>query len=363
MSKIIKQVAAGCFLTLLKTTGYSVTKITRFSEQEQLKTIAIFSTTALGDFLFNTPAIKAIKDRWPEAKIILVMNRRNQALVAGSEFFHQVLYWNGKASGVFSLAKTLRQSKVEATFILHSRTPYDIIVASLARSRFIIKDVYFNDYQGRKNFVLEKYLSAFYDNRQQGNIHLIEQKAHLLAAIGIDMPSAEMFIPAPFTIESFNAPVIGIHAGASSPERCWPEEHFSQLIERLIRNNSELIIELVGSPGEHALNQRIIDNMAQTSVRVKNVAGTTDLVQLAAKIAGFKTLVVGDTGPLHIAAAVKTPTVGLYSSQSAIDGAAPIQDRQIHQRLLSPEIGLGLKGISIDEVYTAVQRNLEIPVI
>jgi ADP-heptose:LPS heptosyltransferase len=77
--------------------------------------------------------------------------------------------------------------------------------------------------------------------------------------------------------------------------------------------------------------------MSVASDRVKNVAGTTNLIQLAAKVAGFKALVVGDTGPLHIAIAVKTPSVGLYGSQSAIDGAAPIQDLAIHQFIRSPE--------------------------
>lgn len=353
MSKIAKQVAAGVFLTILKATGYSVKKIARFSAQERLNTIAVFSTTALGDFLLNTPAIGAIKARWPDAKLLLVINQRNKDLATGSPLFDEILYWNGKVNGMLPLAKTLRRYGVDATFILHSHTPYDIIAASLARSRYILKDVYYNDYQGRADFLLAPYLSAFYDNRQNGNIHLIHQKTQLLNAVGIDTPSEEMFIPAPFTPEHHDIPVIGIHAGASTPERCWPEENFSRLIEQLISNHDTIQIELIGAAGEKALNQRIIEGMSVASDRVKNVAGTTNLIQLAAKVAGFKALVVGDTGPLHIAIAVKTPSVGLYGSQSAIDGAAPIQDQAIHQFIRSPEDQSGIKGVSIAEVYAA----------
>lgn len=359
MSKIAKQIAAGLFLTLLKvTTGYRVKKISRFSEQDKLKTIAIFSTTALGDFLLNMPAIAALKARWPEAKIVLVINKRNQLLAEGGTLFDEILYWNGKVNGVLMLAKTLRQHSVDATFILHSRAPYDIVVASLARSRYILKDVYFNDYQGRKRFALAGYLSAFYDNRQNGNIHLIRQKTQLLASVGIPIPSEEMFIPAPFTPDCYDTPVVGIHAGASTPDRCWPAACFSQLIHTLVSNHPALIVELIGAPSEKALNQRIIEGLPQVNDRVKNVAGTTNLIQLAAKVAGLTTLVVGDTGPLHIAIAVKTPTVGLYCDQRRIDGAAPLQDREIHQLMRPAEESQGLQNISVTDVYAAIARNL-----
>lgn len=176
MSKIAKQLAARLFLSLWQVTGYRVKKIDRFSEQDDLKNIAIISNTALGDFLFNTPAIGAIKKRWPDARIILVIQPRNHALVAESEMIDKVLYWDGKFPGMLSLARALRKDQVDATFILHSRTPYDIVTASLARSKYIFKDVYYADYQGKENFILAGCLSAFYDNRKNGNIHLIRQK-------------------------------------------------------------------------------------------------------------------------------------------------------------------------------------------
>jgi ADP-heptose:LPS heptosyltransferase len=358
MSKIAKQLGAGLFLSLLKVTGYSVKKISRFPEQEKLHTIAIFSTTALGDFLINTPAIMAIKARWPEAKLLLVMNKRNKLLAEGSPLFDEIIYWNGKANDVLPLAKTLRERRVEATFILHSRAPYDIVVASLARSRYIFKDVYYSDYQGRQDFALARYLSAFYDNRQNGNIHHIHQKTELLESVGIAVPSMAMVIPVPFTPDVFSTPTIGIHAGASTPDRCWPAEKFAQLIQKLLSHHESLNIELIGAPGEKALNQRIIDSLPDISDRVKNVAGETNLLQLAGKIAGFKALVVGDTGPLHVAIAVKTSTVGLYSGQSAVDGAAPLQDHDIHHLVLPADEKQGLRGIEVDDVYAAIERTL-----
>lgn len=358
MSKVAKQLAAGVFLSLWRVTGYKVKKITRFDEKDDLKTIAIFSTTALGDFIFNTPAIGAIKARWPRAKLLLVMSQRNEALVSGSELFDEIIFWSGRVNSVIKLASVLRQHKVDATFILHSRTPYDIIAASMAFSTYIIKDVYYNDYQGQKDFALAPFLSVHYDNRQQGNIHLIEQKAQLLNSVGIAMPSKAMFIPAPFSVEQPVRPVIGIHAGASSLERCWPAENFTQLIQMLLAQHPEVDIELIGAGGESALNQGIIDALHSGQVNVRNLAGKTSLKQLAARIAGFSCLVVGDTGPLHIAVALKTPVVTLFGGQAQVAGAAPIQDQHLHRVLVPAAESDGVRSISVAEVYTAVEHCL-----
>lgn len=124
MSKIAKQIAAGLFLTLLKvTTGYRVKKIRCFSEQDKLKTIAIFSTTALGDFLLNMPAIAALKARWPEAKIVLVINKRNQLLVEGGTLFDEILYWNGKVNGVLMLLLFFTRARLTILWWRHLLAP------------------------------------------------------------------------------------------------------------------------------------------------------------------------------------------------------------------------------------------------
>ncbi|WP_230479492.1 glycosyltransferase family 9 protein [Izhakiella capsodis] len=123
MGKIAKQLAAVFFLNIWKVTGYKVKKITRFDEQHIINTIAIFSTTALGDFILNTPAMGAIKARWPHAKLLLVINQRNEALVAGSGLFDEIIFWNGKVNSVIRVAATLRRHKVDATFILHALHP------------------------------------------------------------------------------------------------------------------------------------------------------------------------------------------------------------------------------------------------
>lgn len=359
MSKIVKQAIAATFLAFWTLTGYRVKKIGQFSPEENIGTIAIFSTTALGDFLLNTPAINAIKTRWPNARLILVIHPRNKDLAVGSPLFSKILYWNGKANGVIALARQLRDLHVEATFILHSRAPYDIITASLARSPVILKDVYFNDYQGQDTFKMARFLSSHYDNRRNGNIHYIHQKTQLLESTGIEIPSYEMFIPVDIIREKRERQTVGIHAGASTPERCWPTEKFTLLIQNILQRHPEVDIELIGGPGEKTLNQNIIDNLPDKNTRVTNLAGTTDLKQLVAKIAGFSCLVVGDTGPLHISIALKTPAIILFGGQMYADGARPLQDSEIHHMIVAKDEEQGLHSISVESVYQAIEQCLQ----
>lgn len=356
MSKLTKQIIAGVFLHLLKLTGYRVRKITRFSDSDNLKSIAIFSTTALGDFLINTPAIRAIKARWPQAKIILIINERNRLLAEGCEIFDEILYWNGKANGVVKLAKTLRLHRIDATFLLHSRSPYDIIVASLARSPIILKDVYYNDYLGRDSFYLANFLSAHYDNRTNGNIHLIRQKTQLLESVGIKIPSLEMFIPAPFTPVKQSKCVVGIHAGASSQERCWPPESYTQLIQKIIATYPDIQIRLIGGPGEQHLNKEIMEGLEGDVSQVENLAGKTNLKQLVENVASFTCLIVGDTGPYHVAIATRTPVIGLLASQMYEDGVNPLQDQEKHFIIKAKDEIKGIGSISVSEVFSAIER-------
>ncbi|WP_230479491.1 glycosyltransferase family 9 protein [Izhakiella capsodis] len=200
-------------------------------------------------------------------------------------------------------------------------------------------------------------MSAHYDHREQGGIHFIEQKARLLNLVGINTPSKAMFLPAPFTAEQPTKPIIGIHAGASSPERCWPAEKFTRLIQMLLAQHPQVDIVLIGGTNERALNQSIIDGLDDGRENVRNLAGKTNLKQLAACIASFSCLVVGDTGPLHVAVALKTPVVTLFGSASTA-GAAPIQDLHLHRMVVPDDKNEGITAIRVEEVYMNVNQSL-----
>lgn len=359
MSKLLKQRLAALFMDVYKLSGFRVKKITRPLEAGEIRTIAIYSTTALGDLLLNTPAIVAIKKHFPAAKIILVVNKRNAQLVEHSGLFDEVLFWNGKVNGVSRLVKALRREKPDATFILHSHTPYDIIAATLSRSAIILKDIYLNDYHGHDTFILNRFLSGHYDHRGDGFIPVISQKSKLLALIGIDDMPTDMVIPFSYEAEKCDRRTLGVHLGASSGERCWPIENFVTVIRQIMQTFPDVDIALLGGPGEVERNRQFLTQLGESlAARVTDFAGKTSLKQLTEKIASLTCLLVGDTGPMHISIAVRTPTIIMFPSLRASVGTRPQQDQALHQVLIARSEKDNMAALDVESVNAALLHAL-----
>ncbi len=123
------------------------------------------------------------------------------------------------------------------------------------------------------------------------------------------------------------APVIGLHPGNSyqarkmwrkklrrTDLRCWPEDRWEDLVRELHRENHRLQFVLFGGPRDRGANERIEGRLRDMApgLRLVDAAGRTDLPLAAALLERFSLFVSTDTGPLHMAAALRVPFVGLY---------------------------------------------------
>jgi ADP-heptose:LPS heptosyltransferase len=103
-------------------------------------------------------------------------------------------------------------------------------------------------------------------------------------------------------------PVIGIHPGSGGSSLNWPPAKYAQLVTMLSEDG--YAVTVTGSPAETEFVQRIADDSgANPSIYI----GDEGIKKLAEKINGFDVFVAGSTGPLHIAGAVETPAIGIYS--------------------------------------------------
>jgi ADP-heptose:LPS heptosyltransferase len=102
---------------------------------------------------------------------------------------------------------------------------------------------------------------------------------------------------------------IGFNLGAGSQSRTWPPEKFAELAERITQRHKAVVIAFSG-PGEESLFSEFCGRVRSTRViPAPNLA----LPQLAALFNRCDVLVSNDTGPMHLGAAVETPTLGLFS--------------------------------------------------
>jgi lipopolysaccharide heptosyltransferase II len=106
-------------------------------------------------------------------------------------------------------------------------------------------------------------------------------------------------------------PILAIHPGAIWPTKRWPVEKFAE-----IANRFDGSVVVVGSAGERTLAARIVDVRAARKRPALNLAGETTLKQLAALLIAMDVLVSNDSGPMHLAAALGTPVVGIFTCTS-----------------------------------------------
>jgi len=164
---------------------------------------------------------------------------------------------------------------------------------------------------------------------------------------------------------------IGIHASGGRPVKQWHGHRFAEVATVLGREYGATVV-LTGTAADAAIVHDVEAGIP-TGVRVLNLCGQADVLALAAVIERLAVLVTGDTGPMHLAAAVGTPVIALFgpsvSSRYAPRSAASrivridLPCSPCNRIRLPPERCRGhvpdcLDGISVDHVVAATRRFL-----
>lgn len=151
--------------------------------------------------------------------------------------------------------------------------------------------------------------------------------------------------------------------------RCWPLEKYISLIQRLIKEQ-QLKVIIIGNKGDIETGKKILKEVE--SPDIISVMGRTTLAQTAAIIKLSNLFLGNDSGPLHIALALKVPSIAVFGSTSPEQVIGP-QERcvvirknlacspcYVHQYDYTPACKdfQCLNKISVDEVFNAVKKVL-----
>lgn len=293
--------------------------------EEELKnsaknSILVFSNTALGDTLLSTPAIKSLRDSFPDARITLFIHKNVYPLMEGAEFADNFIVYHGGYKNFFSTVMQLRHVKADIALLLHSNGPQDIPMAIMSGAKTILKTPTKSTYR--------HHLSYEFSKKEQ---HTIEDRLDLVRAIGGEKLSARMLLPLRYYVDSkreiFEADkkVIGFQPGAANIYKMWPAENFKELAEMLLQDDN-VVIGVSGSKREKKLGEII---KKANSTRVQNFCGEFAIEHLPKFIKEMDLLVTNDTGTMHIAIALGVPTVELFGGSESTETAA-YQDMDRH---------------------------------
>jgi ADP-heptose:LPS heptosyltransferase len=206
--------------------------------------------------------------------------------------------------------------------------------------------------------ISEDYPGSLLDLRHhvRDDIHEVERNLSLVAAAGFAPPADdELRVHGVIPFEADEEYVV-VHPGASVPARAWEPDRLREFVARLDRP-----VMVTGGPGETALTAYVAGE------RGVDLGGRTTLAELAGVIAGAEAIVVGNTGPAHLAAAVGTPVVSLFAPTVPTERWRPwrVPHELLYVNVLCagcrarecPVVGHPcLRGVTVDEALGALDR-------
>jgi ADP-heptose:LPS heptosyltransferase len=144
-------------------------------------------------------------------------------------------------------------------------------------------------------------------HRIADEVHEVERSLSLVAALGYALPTGD---DGALRVRRSGAEPLGrgyvvVHPGASVPARAWGPERNAALVRALAADGRRVVV--TGAPGERELTALVAGDAGT------DLGGATDFAGLADVLANADCVVVGNTGPGHLAAAVGTPVVSLYA--------------------------------------------------
>lgn len=268
--------------------------------------ILIVRLGALGDIVHAIPAVAALRRTRPDAEIDWVVEARHHEIVdLVSGLRRRVLIdTRGKWHRLAGVVRALRRERYDAALDLQGLVK-SAVLARLSGARRVI---------GFDRPALREPAAALmYSERhvQDDRQHVVYKNLALAGALA----PIDARIEFPLEIPARAAPVEPyalLNPGAAWPNKRWPADRFGALA-RWMRERHGLSSLVLWGPGERDLAEAV----AAASSGAASVAPATRIADVLALARGARLVVSGDTGPLHLAAAVAAPVIGLYGPTTA----------------------------------------------
>jgi ADP-heptose:LPS heptosyltransferase len=202
--------------------------------------------------------------------------------------------------------------------------------------------------------------------RDPGDVHEAQRALRVAAALGFALPEGDdgrLRVHAQPVPAGLPERYVVVHPGTSVPARAWEPEHHAALVDALLDDGRAVVV--TGGRRERALTAAVAGSPRRAGVI--DLGGATTLAELAGVLAGAGAVVVGNTGPAHLAAAVGTPVVSLFApTVSAVRwGPWAVPHELLHRDVACagcraracPVAGHPcLGGVGVAEVLAAVRR-------
>lgn len=270
-------------------------------------TILIIKPRAIGDVLLATPVIENIKSQFPHIEIDFLCENFAADVVRGNPFLRDVLTFDKKRSYTLAIINQIRRKK------------YDIVIDLFGNPRTALLTRW-SGAQTRIGFPFRGRAYAYTDcvTPRGGEVHNVEFNLDVLKHFNVPIISknplfsisnddqivAERF----FSDNNLSGKkIIGINASGGWYTKKWNLNSFSRLIEKILSNGNYEFV-LFWGPGELEDAETIQKNVKTRTYCIPK----TTLKEMGALLQRCSYVISNDSGPMHIAASLNVPTLGIF---------------------------------------------------
>ena len=343
------------------------------------KRILVIQTAFLGDVVLTTPLLSALRDRFPDAHLAVLVIPGTREILEGGAVLNEVLVHDKKGRergirGILAAARRLKEKRFDLCLLPH-RSFRSTVIAFLSG---IPRRIGFLQSPGF--FLCTRRV------RWERSRHEVRRNLELLRPLGIDpaASSGKLWVSwdgsdsdqvdrrfSEYGIMK-NDRVVGIAPGSVWATKRWTPEGFAAVVDALIARYHRKVL-LLGSRDDAPVVEAV---MARCKEKPVNFAGRTTLRQLAAALKRCELLITNDNGAMHVGAAQGVPIVAVFGSTTLGLGYGPYTDRaSVVERSLNcrpcgkhghAKCPLGhfncMKQIGPEEVMEAAEKQLALNV-
>ncbi len=307
----------------------------------------------MGDCLLLTSPVRALKLEFPEFRISVLVDQRFADCFDGNPDFGEIIAARGK----LSTAIRLLARRYDAIINLHGG-PTSLVFAGMAWGRRI----------GAEQYRYARLYHGLFP-RPEPAAHTVESTMAIFRHLGLRAEDAP-----PLRYESHPAqatrirdtfqerPYVVIHPGSVMATKRWAAGRFAALARKL--HEQDLGIALTCGPGEESVVGQVAKEIPATTMMLG-----LSIPALAELIRGARLYIGNDSGPMHLAAAVGTPTIAVWGSSDSRRWRPWRVDHRVVQnpfecnpcpgyRCLVADTPLCIESVTVDQVHEAANELL-----
>jgi heptosyltransferase-2 len=323
--------------------------------------ILLIRFSSLGDLVLTTPIYRELRKVYPNSRLTLLTSEGFGRVLENNPHLDEIIYHHRKETrnDLEKLIDQLRLQKFDLIYDIHNSLRSRWIGWQLKRHApkpehwLIEKRTLARELQIRFGW------AQFFNGKSQREQWLEPLRRHHTGALSTKtelFPSVadKNYVKAWLNQNDLqDKPFVCIGASASFPLKCWPLQNFKQLIENTIQSGISVV--LVGTNGE--IETEELAEYFRGSQNVFCAAGMFTILQSAALLEMANAVVANDTSIIHLAEAMRTPSIALFGPTVKEFGYAPMLAQS---RLMETDLALRCRPCSRTGKGTCKNRQQQI---